>query len=448
MRRAWLILAIASASTFLFVLDAGFLSVAFPSIEEDFATTSRATLSWVSIGYFVSGSPSILIGASLGDRFGRSRIFGIGLLLFALGAIALALAPVVGLLIAARAVQGVGAGLLASMSLAIVLPEFPPEQRGLAIGAWGAAGAFAALLAPTGGAALVESVGWRATLAVSAPVALLAAVVGWRVLPNTAVAERSRLDPLGMASAAVALAAAATLVSLGNEWGWLSSGAITLAVTIVVSASVFAIAAKRRPGAVLDRSLLGERDFVVGASAASLQQLGFLSMFFSTPLILVNIWDWSVLEAGLGMSLSMAVSMTVAPIGGRLADRSGHRRLIMIGAALFAGGMIWWRAFIGLEPTVTHFVIGAVMVGAGGALCGNLTTSAALKAIDRDRMAVASAALGTMRRVFAGIGVAIAVALLGEADGAALLAGAHRVWMFVAAVTLAMIPASMFLERE
>lgn len=443
-----MVLTIASASTFLFVLDAGFLSVAFPSIEDDFPNSSRATLVWVSVAYFVTGAPSLLIGAALGDRFGRSRVFVIGLVFFGLGALATAAAPGVGALIAARAVEGLGVGLLSSMSLALVLPEFPETKRGAAIGAWGGAGALAAVLAPTGGAALVESLGWRATFGLLAPIAFAAAVAGSRLLPNTGVNESKRLDLLGMAAAGTAIASAAMAVSLGNEWGWSSFGIGALAATMVTASIVFAIAARRRPGAVLDRSLASERNWLAGTTAASIQQLGFLSMFFSTPLILVNIWDWSVLEAGMGMSVAMAVSTIMGPIGGRIADERGDRSLIVIGAVISASGALWWRLFIDDVSTPLHFFVGAVMVGFGGALCGNLTTSAALRTVDSQRMAVASAMLSTSRRVFAGIGIAIAVVLLGESDGAELLAGAHRVWVFVAIVTLAMILPTLALSSR
>ena len=132
LRRAWTVLAIASASTFLFVLDAGFLSVSFPSIEKNFADSDRSALAWVSIVYFVTGSPALLVGASFGDKWGRSRVFVTGLCLFALGAIATALATSVPGLIVARSIGGIGVGLLGAMSLALVLPEFPEHRRGQA----------------------------------------------------------------------------------------------------------------------------------------------------------------------------------------------------------------------------------------------------------------------------------------------------------------------------
>lgn len=447
LRRAWTILAIASASTFLFVLDAGFLSVAFPSIELEFAEEERSLLGWVSIAYFVTGSPALLVGASFGDKWGRSRVFVVGLGLFAVGATATALAPSAVLLIVARALEGIGVGLLGAMSLALVLPEFPEERRGLAIGAWGGSGALAAVLAPAGGAVIVDSLGWRWAFAALVPISVLAAVLGWRMLPNTKVATRSQLDLLGLASIATMIAATATLVSLGNSWGWTSGGALVLLGLAIGAAALSYVAAQRRPGAVFDPSLLKDRNWSAGAFGAGVQQLGWLPMFFSTPLIVINLWDWSTLEAGLGMSLSMVVSTIVGPIGGRYADTYGDRLLIIVGAVIFAGGMLWWRVFLGLESSPLHFTIGAVLVGFGGALCGSLTTSAALRRIDGPRMAVASASLSTLRRVCAGIGVAIAVVLLGEAEGPALLGGARRVWVFVAVVTLAMIPPIAMLKH-
>ncbi|MFT4595948.1 MAG: NTE family protein [Paracrocinitomix sp.] len=447
LRRAWTVLAIASASTFLFVLDAGFLSVSFPSIEKNFADSDRSALAWVSIVYFVTGSPALLVGASFGDKWGRSRVFVTGLCLFALGAIATALATSVPGLIVARSIGGIGVGLLGAMSLALVLPEFPEHRRGQAIGAWGGVGALAAVLAPTCGAVIVESFGWRAPFALLGPIAFGAAMVGWRVLPKVKVAERSELDVPGLTALAAATASLAALVSLGNEWGWTSRGALALMMIVPAGLGLFGVASRRRPRAVLDRALLANRDWVAGTIGAGIQQFGFLAMFFSTPLIIVNIWDWSVVEAGIGMSVAMVVSTVVGPIGGRYADVRGDRLLIIVGAVIFAAGMFWWRLFIDETPSVFHFGVGAVLVGFGGSLCGSLTTSAALRYVEVDLMAVSSAALSTLRRLCAGIGIAIAIVLLGEAEGPELLDGARRVWAFVGLVTLAMIPPTLFLRR-
>ncbi len=430
----------AAASIFLFVLDSGLLSIALPSIEHEFSRTPRSIIAWSATGFLVTLASLLLIGGRLSDAYGRKRMYLFGVLLFGFGSLCTSLAPTVALLIASRVIGGAGAAFLTSSALALVMPEFPLEKRGMMIGAWGSIGSSAAIIAPTGGALLTEHVSWRLPFGLVAPMAVTIYVTGRRVLIERDDAPpRGAIDPLGTVLGPLALGLFVLGLSQGTRWGW---AAPTTLVAIIGGAALLIAFVRRCAGVanpLLDLSIFRFPQFKLNIVGSGLQQIGFFAWYVTTPLILKAVWGWSTFETGVGMALGQVAASFAAPLGGRWSDRVGTTQPIVITAIVAASGPLWFA--VAASPTphfLTVFVPASILMGAGGGICGTLTTSAALYDLPGGTLGAANSVNQLIRRVSGTMGVAAAVALLGESEGAALLAPARRVWVMVSLAHLAM----------
>jgi EmrB/QacA subfamily drug resistance transporter len=439
-RRAWTALCVAAASIFLFVLDSGLLSIALPSIEREFSQTPRSIVAWTATGFLVTLASLLLIGGRLSDAYGRKRLYLFGVLLFGFGSLCTSLAPTVSLLISSRVIGGAGAAFLTSSALALVMPEFPLEKRGMMIGAWGSLGSTAAIVAPTGGALLTEHVSWRLPFGLVAPIAVAIYVTGRRVLiEHDDASACSAIDPVGIVIGPLALGLFVLGLSQGTRWGW-GSPATLIAI---VGGAVLLVAFVRRCAHVahplLDLSILHFPQFKLNIIGSGLQQVGFFAWYVTTPLILKTVWGWSTFETGVGMALGQVAASISAPLGGRWSDRVGTTRPIVVSAAVAAAGPMWFAVAASPSPRfITVFLPASILMGAGGGICGTLTTSAALYDLPGGTLGAANSVNQLIRRVCGTIGVALAVALLGETEGIALLAPARRVWVMVSLAHLAM----------
>jgi EmrB/QacA subfamily drug resistance transporter len=432
---------VGTASIFLFVLDSGLLSVAFPAIERDFSTTSRSTLSWAATGYLVALAGLLLVSGRLSDTKGRKPVYLFGVALFTIGAIATVAAPTPALLILARVVQGAGGAFLTSSALAMVLPLFPLERRGSVVGIWGGIGSIAAVLAPTAGALIVENISWRAAFAIEIPLGIATFIAGLLTLPTAAppVTTTVRINLRSAFSGSIGLGLSAAVLSQGRRWGWTSRATLTAAVLGVTLLVTFFLLSKRDESPLFDFRLLRYRDWTSNTLAAGLQQIGFFTWFLTTPLILVNIWGWSVLKAGAAMALGQVASTVSGFLGGRWADRVGTKIPIVSSAFVTLLGPLWLAIAATSKPDfVKVFLPATLLMGAGGGICGMLTTAGALSRLPESVMGAANGAHQVFRRIFGLIGVAVALAVLGEAKGADLIGPARVVWLIIAVAHLAM----------
>lgn len=449
-RRSWRAFGVASASIFMFVLDAGLISVALPEIERAFPESSRATISWASTGYLVSVAGFMLVAGRLGDVYGRKRIFDLGLIGLGGGAVLAGLAPTIGLLIAARMVQGVGAALVTATGLTLVLSDIAVARRPFAIGLWGSVGSIAAVIGPTLGAFVVDVAGWRVAVSLLAPICLITYLAGRSTLRETLDLDADgRIDPIGVLLATVGIGAVALSLSQSRVWGWSDPRTSAVLVIGLLLVGAFLERSRRSPDPVLDLRLFANRSFSGATLSAGLQQLGFFSWFFSTSFVLREVWGWSVRETGYAISLTFAFSATTGWLGGRAAMRFGYFWPIAISALVTAAGPIyWWLVFDDTPSFWSVYLPGAILFGLGGGACGVLTTGAALRNVDESDQGMAYAAHQTTRRVASSLGLALMASLLGEATGAALLDGARNVWLMVAAVHVLMITPLLGVWRE
>ncbi len=438
-RRSWVALLVGTASIFLFVLDSGLLSVSIPAIEKDFPETSRSTLSWAATGYLAALASLLLVSGRISDSRGRKPTYLFGVGLFTLGALATVAAPNPALLIGARILQGAGGAFLTSSALAMVLPLFPSERRGRVIGIWGGVGSLAAVLAPTAGAWAVENVSWRAAFALEIPLGLITFLAGVLSLPDAVASTKSRIDIISALSGSIGLGVSAAFLSQGRRWGWASARSIVGGSIGIVLVVTFFVRAKSDEFSLLDHRLFRYRAWTSNTLAAGLQQIGFFTWFLTTPLILVNIWRWSIFEAGAAMALGQVASSISGPLGGIWADRAGTTRPIVLSAFVTLLGPLWLAIAASTRPQfVTVFLPATLLMGAGGGICGMLTTGGALNQLPDSVLGSANGAHQVFRRISGLAGVAMALAILGEAKGPAMLGPARIVWCVIALAHVAM----------
>jgi EmrB/QacA subfamily drug resistance transporter len=440
--------AIACAGAFVAFLDTTIVNIAFPDIAASFSGSGRDALSWVLDGYFVVIAALLVPAGGLADRFGHRRIFLLGVAGFTAASLLCAAAPSLPLLIAFRVVQGIAAAMIAPASLAIVLDSFPLERRSAGVGLWGAAAAAAAAVGPTLGGALVELSDWRLVFLVNLPLGAAVLLAGRRYLPRPKIADSRLPDLPGAAMLALSLAAVTLAIVEGNDWGW--GSAATLATFAAAALLLIGVAARSRthPRPIVEPELFAHSSFRIGNLGTLLFAAAFFSLILGNVLFLTSIWGYTVLQAGLATLPGPTLSTIVAGPAGRLADRFGHRAVIVPGTLFFAAGVMVLRS-AGAEPDwLGLWLPGACLTGIGIGLAFPTLGAAAVRDVPIDRFATASAVNAAFRQVGAVLGTAILVAIVGEPLGlAAALTASDNAYMFAVCAALAAGAVTLALGR-
>jgi EmrB/QacA subfamily drug resistance transporter len=417
------------ASSLSFV-DGSVVNVALPAIGADLDAPASG-LQWIVNAYLLPLSALLLLGGAAGDKFGRRRLFLIGIALFALASTLCALAPSLELLLAGRALQGIASAMLMPNSLALLGSAFAGEERGRAIGTWAAAGAVAGALGPVLGGWLVDAVGWRAIFLVNLPLCAGALWLGWRYVAESREEQGAPLDALGVAVATIGLGAVTwglTELSGGGSGGagWAAAGAGAAALL-----AFLAIERKRGERAIMPLSLFGT------ASFAGLTLLTFFlyaalgGLFVALPFILIELRGYSPVAAGAALLPLPAVIALGSRLMGRVAAGTGPRLPLTLGPLIVAAGFAL-AARIGTGESYWTSVLPAVLliaIGMAGAVAP--LTTAVMASVDKDHVGTANGFNSAVART----GGLIATALLGSvlaARGEAL-GEAFAVAAFVAA---------------
>ncbi|WP_328306656.1 MFS transporter [Actinomycetospora sp. NBC_00405] len=412
------VLLITSAAAFLSSLDLFIVNIAFPDIRADFPGSDLGDISWVLNGYTVVFAAFLALAGRLADRVGHRRVFLVGLAVFTAASIACAVAPSVGLLVAARAVQALGAALVTPTSLSLLLAAYPAERRGYAVGAWASIGAVAAALGPPLGGLLVEA-SWHWVFLVNVPVGLVALVWGFRVLPDNVVEGAGRPDVLGAVGLVVGVGALAYALVRAPDLGWASVPVIVgLAVAVVGLAGVVA-RSRRHPVPAIDLTVV--RTPVVGLAALTMVAFttGFAGMLVVNVLYLTGTWGWSAAVAGLALAVGPAVVVGVARLSGRLTARFGIGPVAAVGGLFFAAGPAWWALHLGVEPAyalskyLAGMLPGQIATGIGVGLMLPTLSSVVGSALPAHRWGSGSSLINTARQVGSVLGVALLVSVIG-----------------------------------
>ncbi|HUQ07855.1 MAG TPA: MFS transporter [Kofleriaceae bacterium] len=403
-----------SLAVFAVSLDTTVLYVAFPAIRRSFASVSTAELSWVLNAYTVLFGALLVPAGRLADRIGRRRTFLAGVSLFTLASLVCGIAPSAPFLIAARAGQAIGAAMLLPSSLALVLAAFPRERRAVAVSIWGAVGALSAAIGPSLGSLIVDTIGWRAVFLMNLPVGLVALLRTRRVVPESRNTSAGPLPhPAGIALLVVAVGALALAIVQGDTWGWQSARTIGAFGVTAFAFVVFTIASRHAAAPVIDLTLFRDRTFGLANAATLVFSVAFTAMFFALILFQTQVWGYSILEAGLGITPGPLMVMPTAILGGRIAARRGHGPVLIVGGIIYAlGGLLQVTTMPAHPAYVTHFLPMALLNGVGIGLVLPSLAGAAVHGLSESRFALGSAVNQAVRQVGSVIGVALVVALL------------------------------------
>jgi len=434
-RSPWTVLTSTSLAVFAVFLDTTILFVAFPSIARSFTSVSPSSLSWVLNGYTIVFAALLIPAGRLADRIGRRQTFLGAVVVFTVASMLCGLAPTAALLILARLVQAAGAAALVPSSLALVLQTFPKEKIPVAVAIWGAIGAVAGAAGPTLGALVVENLSWRWAFFINLPVGIISFTLGRAVLPEGRQANPGRLpDPASVGLLVAGLALAAYAIVETNAWGWASARFI---ITITASATliaVFVLRCSRVANPLFDLGLFRTRNFRWANSATLVYATGFNAMFLGNVFFLTQVWHYTVLRAGLAISIGPLIVATTAPFFGRLAGRIGQRALLIPGGLVWAAGGAYLIARAGVVPDYVGTYLPAVCcTGLGVALVLPQLSSAAVQGLPPDSYGAGSAVNQAIRNLGATFGVALVVALTTGLTARTALDGFHHVWWLLAA---------------
>jgi EmrB/QacA subfamily drug resistance transporter len=433
--REWLVLTSTGLAVFAVFLDTTILFVAFPSISAAFPSASASTMSWVLNAYTIAFAALLIPFGRLADRVGRRRTFLSAVVLFTVASMLCGLAPSVTLLIAARILQAVGAAALVPSSLALVLQTFPRERIPVAVAIWGAIGAVAGAAGPTLGALVIERFDWRWAFFINLPVGIISFTLGRAVLPEGRESNPGRLpDPLGVLLLAGGLAVAAYGIVKTNDWGWTSASFAAAMAGSAVLIAVFVWRCNRVDNPLLDLTLFQANNFRWANAAMLVYAIGFTAMFLGNVLFLTRVWHYSIIRAGLAISIGPLIVAVTAPWFGRLAARIGQRRLLVPGGLVWASGGVLLISRVTTSPDYLGVYLPAVCLTAlGVSLVLPQLSSAAVQGLPPDRFGSGSAVNQAIRNLGATFGVALVVAFTSGVTQSTAIDSFHKVWALLVA---------------
>ncbi|MFG2552258.1 MFS transporter [Streptomyces sp. NPDC048581] len=382
----WILLTTVLGSS-MAMLDSTVVNVALPRIGEDL-DADLAGLQWTVNAYMLTLAGLILLGGSLGDRYGRRRIFVIGVVWFAVASLLCGLAPNAGVLIAARALQGIGGALLTPGSLALIQASFHPDDRGRAVGLWSGFGGIGAAIGPFLGGWLVDGPGWRWVFLLNVPLALLCAPIAVRHVPESGDGTKhGRFDVLGAFLGAASLALVTYALIEAPE------GGVVVAVTAVagvVAGIAFVVVEKRRPDPMMPPDIFASRQFTAVNVVTLCVYAALGGFFFLAALQLQVVSGYSALGAGTALLPTTLLMLLLSARSGALADRIGPRIPLTVGPLLCAVGMLLMLR-VGPDASYVADVLPAVLVlGLGLVTLVAPLTATVLASVDVSRAGLAS----------------------------------------------------------
>jgi MFS family permease len=418
----------------LFGFNSTATNLAFGAIADDHPEVSESVVSWVASGFFIGSAAFLPLGGRLGDRLGRRYVFNLGLVGFCITALAAALAPSIWVLIAARAGQAVASALIIPSSLAMALPDFPQSKRSSAVATWAAAAPLSGALAPSAAAALLQVGSWRLVYFVSAPAAMIALAASFRyVRPSKPEQTSGRLDLVGTVLAVASIGLLVAGISQSNQWGIRSPLTLGTVAASVVVGVLFIRRSTSHPTPLLNLSLFGIPQVAVANVANLFMSTTSLSIWLVWPLWLSRVWGYSPGQVGLAVTVGPACAGLSTLAGGRLADRYGQRWLMIVGSAIATGAVVYSYFSLGAEPNyVTELMPTIMCFGLGWGMSNPSMNSWALSQVADAVYAEVNATFNTVRNLGAAIGISAAIAIVGSADRADVLAAYDRANLFFA----------------
>jgi EmrB/QacA subfamily drug resistance transporter len=400
---------------FMILVDSTIVSIANPAILTDLDTDLTAVI-WVTSAYLLAYAVPLLITGRLGDRFGPKRVYLVGLVVFTLASLWCGLSGDIGMLIAARAVQGLGAALMTPQTMAVITRIFPPDKRGAAMGLWGAVAGIATLVGPILGGVLVDSLGWEWIFFVNVPVGVVAFVLAWRLVPNLET-HSHRFDWLGVALSAIGMFLLVFGIQEGETYDW---GTITGPITVwglIISGVVVLVAFVvwqrfNRAEPLLPLSLFRDRNFSLSNATISLVGLAITAMPLPLAFYFQIARGLEPTQAAL-MLVPMAVTTGImAPLIGRLSDRVDPKWVAFAGFVIVAAALGWYSALLTPDIELWILLLPSALLGFGMSGIWAPLASTATRNLPQSQAGAGSGVYNMTRQVGSVLGSAAIAALL------------------------------------
>jgi EmrB/QacA subfamily drug resistance transporter len=407
--------ALTSLAGFMVTLDNLVVTTALPVIRRDLGA-SLDGLEWTVNAYTLTFAVLLLTGAALGDRFGRRRMLAIGLAIFTFSSAAAALAPSIGALDAARALQGIGGAIVMPLTLTILSAAVPPERRGLALGAWGGVTGLAVAFGPLVGGAVVSGLSWQWIFWLNVPIGLvLIPLVLLRL--DESRGPFSRLDLPGLVLAGLGLLGVVWGLVRGNALGWSSPEIVGSIVAGIVVLGLFVAWELRAPAPMLPMLFFRNRVFTLANAASLFFSFGMFGSIFLLARFFQTIQGYTPFASGLRILPWTAMPMIVAPIAGAFSDRIGGHRLMAAGLALQAVGLAWIATISTPTTPYVDLIAPFTLSGAGMALFFAPVANVVLSAVRPVEQGQASGANNAIRELGGVLGVAVLASIFANYGG-------------------------------
>jgi len=456
----WRILAVVATAFFMTILDIAIVNVALPSIARSL-NFSRENLQWVITAYSIAFGGFLLLAGRAADLLGRRRVFVVGVVVFTVASLVCGLAQSEGMLIVARAVQGLGAAIITPAALSIVMTSFEEgAERNKALGIWGALGGSGAAVGVLAGGVLTKYLGWEWIFFVNVPVGALVLVLTPRIVPESRRegAER-RYDALGAILVSGGLALLVYTISRAPDVGWLTARTILLLVASGVLLVGFLVNERRVQDPLMPFHIFRVRT-VTGANVVGLL-LGavIFANFFLLTLYVQNVLHYSALKTGVTFVATAGTSVLAAGVAQALTTKIGPKPVMAVGLALLTGGMIWYAQIPVHGSYASDLLPGYLMVGVGIAFAFVPVSIAALAGVVEREAGLASGLINTSQQIGGAVGVAVASTVFTThfksltADGKPLadaLTGGYAwgFWALAVFAVLAFIAVVTLIRRE
>ena len=444
--RARLVFLSTALGAFLVTANVSTMNVAFPDLEQTFTTTSRGSLTWALNAYTISFAALLIPAGRLADRFGRRRVFMIGLAIFALSSLLVGAAPNFLVVIGARVAQGVGGALLTPASLGLLLAVTPDSARMTTVAKWGSLTALGVATGPAVGSLIVNAYGWRWAFLTLPPFCLLAYLTGKTTLPrNTPNDEAPFPDIFGAILLATSMALLAFSIVQVGPWGWTSPGVvISLLLSLVLLVVTFLKGLRHRAPAI-PTHLFRIRSLNMANLATTIQSAGLSASILVNILWLTQGWGYSIRTAGLATAPLPMLVACLAPLVGKLGTRYGVRVIAVPGSFSWGVGVLMYALFVTETPNYWGLWLpSSILVAIGVATTFPIVSAAAVSEVPADDFAVGGSLNQVGRQFGSTVGVAALITLVGPgADVEAF----HNAW-FVTAATGPMAALAIFFIRE
>ncbi len=435
--KKWWTLGALCFALFMIMLDNTIVNVALPAIQRDLAI-SRSELEWTVAAYALTFASLLLTGGKLGDLVGRKKIFLVGVAIFTLSSLFCGLSSGATELIAARAVQGVGAALMMPATLSIISATFHARERGMAIGIWAGVSAMALAIGPLLGGAITEHISWNWIFYVNVPIGVAGILISFFVVPESRdTSHEQRLDLPGLLSSGIGLLALVYALIEGHSYGWSSGRILGLLAVAAVALTAFVLLEMHQRLPMLDVSLFRNGTFAGANLVAILVTLAMFGIFVFFPIYMQTFRGWSPIQAGAALLPWTLMIVILAPVAGKLSDRVGSRWLIAGGMTVVALCCLELST-VTLHSSFWHMLPGFLLGGIGMSFVMTPMSAAVMGSVSVDKAGIASGVLNTFRQVGVALGIAIMGAIITNRAAAAARDGADPPHAFVHGLTYGM----------